>query len=274
MIATFSGILWWRGRTQLQRALFFTWLAALGSFIAQGALQHGDLAITLGFASTFVVNVALAHLVGVSLQVPFAWRRYLVVLALAFGSSIALASREAGFTPVALPVAIAVALPILHVSVRAIRAHWHRCGATADWAAHLLAYNFERRETATNVLSTVINELLENAVKFSSDKRRPIRLRVAQRGDRVVIETENAADAAQTHDLETHLAAVFADRGELFAKLIERAAAGETGAPGVGLLVLRRDFGATLGVEIAPHASGDHVVRVCVTLDADALEQR
>ena len=155
-----------------------------------------------------------------------------------------------------------------------IIAHWARCGATADWAAHLLAYNFDHREAATNVLATVINELLENAAKFSSDKRRPIRLRVAHRGDRIVIETENVADAVQARVLEAHVAALFADRGELFAHLVARAAAGEIGAPGIGLLVVRRDFGGTLGVELSPEADDDHLVRVRVTLDADALEPR
>jgi hypothetical protein len=153
-------------------------------------------------------------------------------------------------------------------------AHWHRCGATADWAAQLLACNFGHRETAANVLATVINELLENAVKFSSDKHRPIRLRVAQRGARVVIETENAASAAQAHVLEAHVAAMLADRGELFGRLIARAEAGEVGAPGIGLLVVRRDFGATLGVELSPLGDDDQLVRVRVTLDAESLEQR
>jgi hypothetical protein len=153
-------------------------------------------------------------------------------------------------------------------------AHWHRCGATADWAAELLAYNFDNRATASNVLSTVINELLENAVKFSADKRRPIHLRAGQHGDRIVIETENAADEAQARALETHVETLFADRGELFARLIERAAAGDVDAPGVGLLVVRRDYGATLGVELSPLGTGEQLVRVRVALDADTLEQR
>jgi hypothetical protein len=154
-------------------------------------------------------------------------------------------------------------------------AHWDRCGATADWAANLLAYNFDHRDAAANVLSTVINELLENAVKFSSDKRRPIRLRVAQRADRVLVETENTADAGQARVLEAHVAAMFADRGELFGRLIARAAAGEVGAPGVGLLVVRRDFRATLGVELSPlDDDEEQLVRVRVTLGAESLEPR
>jgi hypothetical protein len=150
-----------------------------------------------------------------------------------------------------------------------IIAHWQRCGATADWAAALLACNFAHPETAANVLSTVINELLENAVKFSSDKRSPIRLRVAQRGERVVIETENAADEAQALAFEEHVAAMLADRGELFAHLVARAAAGEVAAPGVGLLTIRRDFGATLGVEVSPLTPDDQLVRVRVVVAAE-----
>lgn len=157
---------------------------------------------------------------------------------------------------------------------RDIITHWPRCGATADWAAHMLAYNFDQRETAASVLSTVINELLENAVKFSANNHHAIRLRVAQRGDRIVIETENVTEPMQSRVFEAHLAALFADRGELFSQLVARAAAGETGAPGVGLLVMRRDFGATLGVELSPLAGGDDLVRVRVALAAGALEHR
>jgi serine phosphatase RsbU (regulator of sigma subunit) len=130
-IAAFAGLVWWRNRTPLNRALLFTWLAGLGSFVAQGAAQRGDLAITLGFTSVFVVNLALSHLVATNVQISFAWRRYIAVLAVALAASIVLATRDAGFTPVALPVAVAVALPILHTAVRAVRARW-RTGDVAS----------------------------------------------------------------------------------------------------------------------------------------------
>ena len=52
---------------------------------------------------------------------------------------------------------------------------WSRCGQTADYMARYLAYDFADRETAASVLSTVINELVENAAKFSTDKANPRR---------------------------------------------------------------------------------------------------
>ena len=74
---------------------------------------------------------------------------------------------------------------------------WARCGQTADYLARFLAYDFEKRELAASVLSTVVNELVENAVKFSSDKTLPAQIVVRQFGDRISITTSNNATAAQ-----------------------------------------------------------------------------
>ena len=41
---------------------------------------------------------------------------------------------------------------------------WKRCGQTADYIASYLAYHFRDFGRAMNVLSTVLNELIENAV--------------------------------------------------------------------------------------------------------------
>jgi serine phosphatase RsbU (regulator of sigma subunit) len=152
MFAVSAGIVWWRKRTALHRALFLVWLAGLAGLIAQGVSQHGDLIMVLGYTSVFLVSIALSNLITTSLHVPFAWRRYLGLLGIAVATSVALASRGAGFTPVALPVALAVALPLLHTAIRAIRAHW-RTGDAAQRAllvtcvafgAHILDFAFFR----------------------------------------------------------------------------------------------------------------------------------
>jgi hypothetical protein len=149
---------------------------------------------------------------------------------------------------------------------------WDRCGATADWAAGFLSHNFVDRELATGVLSMVINELLENAVKFSADKKQPIALRVAHRGNGIVIETENQTDEARTRAFEAHLVELYQESGEvLFARQIERAANGEIGVPGVGLIVLRKDYGVQLGVKIVPIDDGRHHITVQVALDAEQV---
>ncbi|HEX9244216.1 MAG TPA: hypothetical protein VF875_17360, partial [Anaeromyxobacter sp.] len=40
---------------------------------------------------------------------------------------------------------------------------WRRCGIISDFAAAYLEWAFARRSTARSVVSTVVNELVENA---------------------------------------------------------------------------------------------------------------
>src|SRR5690349_25000309 len=52
----------------------------------------------------------------------------------------------------------------------ALVAEWSRCSETADFVARFFAHDYPDRDVAGSVLSTVVNELVENAAKFSSDK--------------------------------------------------------------------------------------------------------
>jgi serine phosphatase RsbU (regulator of sigma subunit) len=119
-----SATLWWKNRDPLYRALFFVWLTTAFSFVLQGALAEGDLAISLGFASVFPVNLAIAHLGSLATGVSLAWRRFVGILVLAVVASIVLHFAGLGFTAVALPIAIAVALPSLVTALRIIATRW------------------------------------------------------------------------------------------------------------------------------------------------------
>jgi hypothetical protein len=112
--------------------------------------------------------------------------------------------------------AAAVELPALDMLVE-----WRRCGITADYFGDYLAYAFERREIARTVISTAANELLENAAKFSSDKRSPVRAAVRLRGGALELEVENQTDAAHIERLTTVLDAIAAgDAAVLFTERI------------------------------------------------------
>ena len=53
----------------------------------------------------------------------------------------------------------------LFVTAGELTQEWGRCGLTADWIAGYLVLDLEQsfREVAKNLISTVANELLENA---------------------------------------------------------------------------------------------------------------
>lgn len=153
--------------------------------------------------------------------------------------------------------------------------HWHRCGLAADHFAAHLAYTFDNRAAARDVLATVVNELLENAVKFSSDKSLSASLTVKHYGEWLAIQTRNRTDArraqalaALVRDFESQTA------DELFFARIENPAGSESSPSGLGLLVLKKDYGVRLTIECAPVADGSFEVFVEALMHTDELEVR
>ncbi len=161
--------------------------------------------------------------------------------------------------------AIALDVPALDLVMQ-----WGRCGVIADFLADYLSYSFARQEVARSVLSTVANELVENAGKFAGDKRESVRFLARHRGERVEIVSENRASPRHVAVLEALFAALDRERPDaLFARRIE---SGERG--GLGLLILAKDY-ASLGASLgAPDADGLVPVTIVAALDAEQVEQR
>lgn len=153
-------------------------------------------------------------------------------------------------------------------------AHWGRCGMSADYMASYLAYDFENAAGAQNVISTVLNELVENIVKFSSDKRIEVTASIVHYGEFVCITTENVTNATRATELAlTMEQLVSQDLDELFSALVERTVATKEAVSKLGLLTLIKDYKAQLGVRIAPRPATDlSQVVVQVSLDVEGLE--
>ncbi len=154
-------------------------------------------------------------------------------------------------------------------------AHWKRCGMTADFLAYFIAYAFENPKAALNTLSTVINELLENAVKFSANKREPVVLSFDHFGDTIRIETCNTCSGAITQRFDSFLQRLGSeDIEDLFIAQIEQNAATNRSESGLGLITMVKDHNSNLAVSIRPLEVGDaHEVRVRVTLNANEVDQ-
>ncbi len=124
-----SAVLWRRQKAQLQRSLLLAWLSMVFSLIAQGALQKGAFLTTLGFSSVFVVNVALAKLLGEIVSLRPIWRGYGVILVASLVFALVADRLQAPFWVVSLPVAIAVTLPLLNSGLQAMRRRRERLSA-------------------------------------------------------------------------------------------------------------------------------------------------
>ena len=119
-----SATLWLRVQrgSALNRLLFLVWVSAAVSFVAQGLAQSGPLVITLGFATVFFVDLALASLLGALAEVPVPWRAYLAGLGAGLAATVAAAGAAVPFWAIGLPTALAVAAPLFHTAWRALAA--------------------------------------------------------------------------------------------------------------------------------------------------------
>ena len=150
-----------------------------------------------------------------------------------------------------LPPAFAASAVRLRLVDGPLDLHWQHCGMTSDFlgtffAAGMADPSVDPNEVRHNI-GYLVNEVLENAVKFRSS------------GDVVVgvLLQENNFMLSVTNLIETEHVARFQDilsqfdgndPGELLIERIERNAADpESNASGLGLLTLMSDYGVRLG---------------------------
>lgn len=154
-------------------------------------------------------------------------------------------------------------------------AQWQRCSTTADFLATYLCWHFENRANANQVLSGGLNELVENLAKFSADKRAPVELTVTHLGEHLRVRTRNQAHGAQARALASRLTRMAeSDPEELFLEQLEHTAAHDRGASGLGLITIKKDYGARVGARITPVEGANDLFTITLTLelDVDAIE--
>lgn len=147
---------------------------------------------------------------------------------------------------------------------------WRRCSIVADFLASYLSYLFENRQNAVNVLSSGINELVENLAKFAADKREPVSIVVSHYGEHLRVRTRNVARRAQAEALASRLTRMASmDAEELFLEQLEHTASQDHRASGLGLITMKKDYKALLGAELTPVEGGDELFTVTFTLELD-----
>lgn len=136
--------------------------------------------------------------------------------------------------------------------------YWSRCGLTADFAATFFAFRFQDSKRAGNSLSVILNEIVENAVKFSFDEKSNISINLFNLVDQLVFEVENFTDNSQ-FNLFVKIATELMDPSEDIETKYFRAlqAKAESEGSGLGLITILHDYNAKLGVRFLSDKSRD-----------------
>lgn len=124
---------------------------------------------------------------------------------------------------------------------------WERCGQFSDFVAAYFQHNFADRPACKNLISTVINELVENSVKYSKNKSQPIELVIRKRGDRLLITVTNSVPRHQKEKFAGVCQELFErDLDELYVERVQ-ASSMDAKYSGLGLILLKKDYNAQLG---------------------------
>lgn len=141
---------------------------------------------------------------------------------------------------------------------------WDRGGKMANFIAEYFRPEFGDEESL-NLISTVSNELIENAVKFSRNNSTPVELTVRKRGGTLLIRSENAIPR---HRRDTFLATckeLFeSDLEELYLRRIEESLENPESSR-IGLILMKKDYDTQIRFEFS--IDEDQVNRVAVTLE-------
>ncbi|KUM25315.1 ATP-binding protein [Mesorhizobium loti] len=139
----------------------------------------------------------------------------------------------------------------LQIAAGPIDLAWHHCATTSDFlgdffALRRIALQHDYNE-ARHGIGYLVNELLENAVKFRSSG--DILVESSLDDDRFEVKITNMVDSKTAARFQKMLVELTSrDPGDLLIERIEaNAAASNSSGSGLGLLTLMSDYGARLG---------------------------
>ncbi len=130
---------------------------------------------------------------------------------------------------------------------------WKRCSSTANYCADYIASSHRDRDRIYNMLSMILNELLENAVKHSNRSRTGIDLRLMTRKDEIVVQVDNHVTGRQYRVFRA-LAADLAgcpDPATAYQRKLESLGR-EPQQFGIGLMTILSCYGITCGFKFQP----------------------
>lgn len=129
-------------------------------------------------------------------------------------------------------------------------AYWRRCGVMADFAASFYAYSQERPKEHENSISTIFNELIENATKYSVKRNGEVDIHMKLYNTVLKIQVENYTSESQFNGFQKELTKLIEseDLDELYFDTLAKKTEGDSGS-GIGLILLVKDYNLKIGAQ-------------------------
>ncbi|MCB9759062.1 MAG: hypothetical protein H6739_04415 [Alphaproteobacteria bacterium] len=150
----------------------------------------------------------------------------------------------------------------LRLSAADLGSHWARCALLSDTVGRYVSFAFREQPhpdagLVFNTVSTVFQELIENAAKFSRRRDAWVDVRLRHYGRVLMLEVANTSSAASMERFAPKAEALFEaeDLEELFIDTLV-ANADFTTRSGIGLLLLLKDHPVKLGIRLGEDPEG------------------
>lgn len=147
--------------------------------------------------------------------------------------------------------------------------HWRRIGIMSDFIGYFYGFSFlpnvpsesmdMKNSEIVNSISTVFNELLENAAKYSYDKKADIEISLIHRGKTFEMLVRNKTNESIVNAYEASLKEIFSAK-DLEKLYIEKLETNENDPhrSGIGLIMVLKDY--PVEMEVSFESEGDDTI--------------
>lgn len=148
---------------------------------------------------------------------------------------------------------------------------WRRCGLTANFAATFFSYCYQNNLNAENSISTILNELLENAAKFSKARSGKIDLVMKQHGTVLLIEVKNYVSDMLRDNFEKVVKNLIT--GNIDEKYFAHLESKQDGDPqsGIGYLMMYKDYPVRFGYRLKRIEADNNEITVRAFLNSEEI---
>ncbi|WP_244310472.1 DUF6272 family protein [Leptospira noumeaensis] len=127
--------------------------------------------------------------------------------------------------------------------------YWKRCDVLSNFISQFYFHSYESKKLDNNAISTIINELVENAAKYSDKENSKIFLEIKDLGTHLRVEVKNRVTPWTKAIFENKINTIQSGNLEqLYFDALETRNHG-SGNAGIGLLMLLKDYHLNLAYE-------------------------
>lgn len=157
----------------------------------------------------------------------------------------------------------------IHLKPLDLMRYWRRIGILSDFIGYFYGFSFlpnvptdsmdMKNSEIVNSISTVFNELLENAAKYSYDKKADIEISLIHRGKSFEMLVRNKTNESNVSAYEASLKEIFStkDLEKLYFEKIESNDP-NSNRSGIGLIMVLKDY--PVEMEVTLESEGENTI--------------